>query len=226
MKRLLIILLLIISILLIGCTSQVIADTTVSQTTTTINELADDYDKLRADYEDLFDKNIKYEELINNLNNLLGNVYYGYSKNENYENEFTAFSIYYNGKYYLITAGHAVEQDGQKYTDFKFKANFTDEWIYPELLAYKNNFLNKKDYAVFYSDKISDGFDIDIDKDIPLFVINNLNLIRSYTEKTIEGESGSPVIDIEGEITNIVTTDMYGYYTEIETVLYAIDNLR
>lgn len=221
MKKLLIILLLIISILTIGCSSQVIADTTISQTITTIDELANDY-------KESVNKNIQYSNLIDNLNEFLSNVYYGYSNNDNYENEFTAFSIYYNGKYYLITVGHAIEQDGQKYTDFKFKANFTDEWISAELLDYKFDYDNERttlsfDYAIFYSDVIVNGLIPEKNRDYPEFVLGNgkFNIIRN-AGIAIPGESGSPIISLDGEVTGMVSAP----FTDIDIILQAIDELK
>jgi hypothetical protein len=224
-KIYLLIVLLLILFILSSCGSDLLQAET-SQTT--INELQNDYDKLKADYEDLFDKNIKYEELINNLNSLLKNVYYGYSNNENFENEFTAFSLNYNDKYYLITVGHAVEQDGQKYTDFKFKPNFSDEWIYPELLTYKFDYDNKRttlsyDYAIFYSNIIADGLIPEIDRDFPEFVLGNckFNIVRN-NGTAIPGESGSPIINLDGEVTGMLSAP----FTDIDIILQAIDELN
>jgi len=64
----------------------------------------------------------KYKDLTINLNELLSNVYYGYASNENWEADgFTAFSIKYKNKFYLITAGHMID-DGRygKFTNFRF----------------------------------------------------------------------------------------------------------
>src|SRR4030042_4839985 len=111
-----------------------------------VNELKDEPGKLRG--------------IINNFNKLLKNVYIGSADPEELAYTFTAFSIEYKGKFYLITAGHCVKDNFGKEGKFKFKANFSDEWIYPELLGYKAEFWNLDDYAVFSSDKIYSGFKI------------------------------------------------------------------
>jgi hypothetical protein len=224
-KIYLLIVLLLILFILSSCGSDLLQAET-SQTT--INELQNDYDKLKADYEDLTEQNIRYNDLIDNLNVLLSSVYYGYSNNENFENEFTAFSLNYNDKYYLITVGHAVEQDGQKYTDFKFKPNFSDEWIYPELLTYKFDYDNKRttlsyDYAIFYSNIIADGLIPEIDRDFPEFVLGNckFNIVRN-NGTAIPGESGSPIINLDGEVTGMLSAP----FTDIDIILQAIDELN
>jgi len=53
-----------------------------------------------------------------------------------------------------------------------------------------------------------------------------LNIIKDIYDNNIEGESGSPIIDNEGEIIGIDTTDIINYYTDIDIVLRAIDNLE
>jgi len=246
MKKLLIIILL-LSIFLISCTKVVSADTidsTTAKTTiiteTTINNsnntinydynnLKAEYDKLVEDKQKLEDENKAYDYLIRNLNNLLRNVYYGYASNDKYILDgFTAFSIYYKGKYYLITAGHCVEQEGQIFSNHKFKANFSDEWIYPKLLDYKYNG-NTSDYAIFYSDKIDNGFvkygdNIEGKKYILGTTNNKLNVLREFTADGINGECGSPIINLNQEVVGVYygTTSI----TSINIILEAIDNLK
>ena len=74
-----------------------------------------------------------YVTLTGNLNRLLETVYYGSAvpTTEGREKSFTAFSMYYKGDFYIITAGHCVEYNGKKYTDFKFKSNEGNIWMYP-----------------------------------------------------------------------------------------------
>lgn len=240
MKRLLIILLLVLGILTIGCTSQVIADTTITPETVTVTSIVEventeKIEELERKLEEAEEKNQKYDYLLRNLNSLLANVYIGISSNENWiSGNYVAFSIEYNDKFYLVTAGHCVhlEFEGKniKYTDFKFKANYSDDWIYPKLLTYNNNYLANDDYAVFVSDKITDGFIIDTENNISKYKIiypeiSDKVIIDIY-DGGIDGESGSPVIDIDGEITGIATTGTHLYNTKIDTVLQAIDNLK
>ena len=56
------------------------------------------------------------ELLINNTNPILSTVYYGTADTEKLEGarDFTAFSLTYNDKFFLITAGHCVEMDGER----------------------------------------------------------------------------------------------------------------
>ncbi len=168
----------------------------------------------------------KYQNLINNLNSLLKNVYYGYTKNENYILDgFTAFSLNYKNKNYIITAGHCIENEYGKFYNFKFKANFSDQWIYPELLAYKNYFYGNMDYAVFYSDKVIDGLNYDLNDSYPRFTLGNMedNVLKEFfISNLIEGESGSAIIDIDGEVMGIAT----GGYVDIDLVIKALDNLK
>ena len=193
--------------------TETVIETIEVENTVKINELQDDI--------------ARYQALLKGLNGLLANVYYGYASNNSYTLEgFTAFSIEYKGKYYLITAGHSVENNGTIFTDFKFKANYGEEWIYPILLTYKVTKISP-DYAVFYSDKIDRGFRIGTLKDDPNFVLgtthNNLNVIRDIKYRWGKpGECGSPLININGEVIGVYT----GYTTDIDIVLEAIDNLE
>lgn len=241
MKKILIILLLILSVLLIGCSKEVIADTipvtsivtatSIIEDTAKIDELTKQLDDLTARLSLSKDETEKYQALIGNLNSLLENIYYGYASNSKWTSDgFTAFSIKYKDKIYLITAGHAVHYKYDKidtgvYTHFKFKANFSNNWIYPKLLTYENDYTGNRDYAVFYSDKVNTGFDVGkvYGGNFVLGSINNkLNVIRKLTVTPISGESGSPVINVNGEVIGILT----GSITYIDTVLQAIDNLK
>ena len=167
-----------------------------------------------------------YKSLIDNLNELLGYVCYVYQlKSDGSSSWGTGFSMEYKNEYYLITAGHVVDNEYGYFPDLGFELN--DSWVYPELLTYDNNYIGKEDYAIF-SSEIDKGFKVDLYNDNPLYKIGNtdLNTISDYRIKTIEGESGSPVIDIDGQVTEIATTDMYGYNTDIDIVLEAIDNMQ
>ena len=124
----------------------------------------------------------KYEKLIANLNSLLENVYYVYGESNGTYVCGTGFSLEYKNKIYLITAGHAVEDRDRRYYNHRFKANFSDVWIYPKLLAYDNDYLYYNDYAIFYSKEIKEGLKIDYDNDYSRFLLgtinNDLNVIR------------------------------------------------
>lgn len=236
MKKCTIIFILLIALILSGCSKEIVADVTIStivETTVTETTVNNDYINLKVENDRLVTENNKlkadneaYSYLLNNLNSLLKNVYYGYASNDKYILDgFTAFSIYYKDKYYLITAGHCVESgEVGKMTSFKFKANFLDEWIYPKLLTYENDFYNDKDYAVFYSDKISDGFikysnNIEGKKYILGSINNKLNVFREYSGNGIPGESGSPAININQEVVGIYNNR----FTNIQVVLNKID---
>lgn len=172
----------------------------------------------------------QYQDLIGNLNELLKNVYYGHAENENWILDgFTAFSIEYQGKFYLITAGHTVEENEYgRFYNHKFKANFSDEWIYPKLLTYENDFEGNRDYAILYSDKITSGLNFDLNNSSLRYILGNgdNNIFKEYrTYKLVEGESGSPVINIGGDVIEICIGLMIKNQ-DINIVLEAIDNLK
>ena len=235
MKKL--ILIIFVLIFLTGCsplitdTVPVVPETIIVTETVTVEDTAK-INELQKQLTDSQTKTEQYQDLIANLNNLLKNVYYGYAENNNYKSDgFTAFSIKYNDKFYLITAGHCVHYnyggiDTGAYTSFKFKANFSNKWIYPKLLTYENDFNGNRDYAIFYSDKIIAGFKTDKDNDIPEYILGNeyldINTIKLTVSIGIEGESGSPVIDPDGEVVKIYT----GNFVDIDLVIQAINNLK
>jgi len=169
----------------------------------------------------------KYRSLANNFNELLSSVYYGWAINNigGVEDGFTAFSMEYKGKFYIATAGHCVENEYGKFSNFKFKANFSDIWVYPKLLIYENDFDNNIDYAIFYSDKVINGLNFDINNSYPKFILGNgdNNILKEFDKyNLIEGESGSPVVGINGQVMGIAT----GNFVDIDIVLEAIDNLK
>ena len=138
---------------------------------------------------------------MNNTNRILSTVYFGTADSDRKEEarDFTAFAIQYEDDFYLITAGHCIEMDGEKYKNFKFKANNKNTWIKPELIKYENDYENNIDYAVFYQKNlvnmglIAAGHGEDL---TPQYVLGNterdLNLIKRY-QGAIKGESGSPI---------------------------------
>ena len=194
--------------------------------------LKEEYEELYSDYlggqESIKDlENLR--SLINNFNKLLKNVYIGSADPKELAYTFTAFSVEYEGQYYLITAGHCVKDNFGKVGKFKFKANFSDEWIYPELLGYKAEFWNLDDYAVFSSDKLYSGFKISDKETKENYLIGsmdkNLSILRNLGAGSKRGESGSPVINENGEVIGIYV--VYGLvYTPIQLALDKIDSLE
>ena len=186
---------------------------------------------LKSDVDNLENETEKYQVLLRDLNSLLKNVYYGYASNENWINDdFTGFSIGYKGNYYIITAGHTFENEYGKFTNFRFRPNFSDKWIYPKLLVYNNDYLNRNDYAIFYSDILENGFKVDDENDKGEYILGNadlkINIIKEAETLGELGESGSPILDYEGEVTGISTTDLYSFHTPIKLVIEAINELN
>ena len=239
MKRILTIIALLLIIFTVSCQSSLIVDTVATinipetaivTETVTVEDTAK-INKLQKQLTDSQAETEKYQDLIANLNDLLKNVYSGYAENNNYKSDgFTAFSLKHNDKYYLITAGHCVHYnyeglDTGEYTSFKFQANFSDNWIYPKLLKYENDFNGNRDYAIFTSTKIDSGLNFDLNNTYPEYILGNEdnNIFKQFSiYNLIEGESGSPVIDIGGETIGIAT----GNFCDIDLVIQAINNLK
>lgn len=163
----------------------------------------------------------QYKNLITDLNKLLSNVYYVYQKKSDGSSSWgTGFSIEYNGEFYLITAGHIVDGQYGVFKNLGFKANFSDKWIYPELLAYEVT-ETVPDYAIFSSDKVKTGLKIDRKETLPDFRLGYgvLNVIIKDDRWGKSGECGSPIIDLDGEVIGIHV----GHTSDIDIVL---DNLE
>lgn len=163
--------------------------------------------------------------LLEDLNNMLSNVYYGIAENET-GYSFTAFTIEYEGNYYIITAGHCINDNFGSSGLFKFKANFSDTWIYPELMAFKPYFWDLEDYAILTSEKIRDGLNIGEGPTKSTYTLGsgkkNLSIFRNLTASTKRGESGSPIINESGEVLGILVVAGKNY-TPIDLVLKRID---
>ncbi len=165
------------------------------------------------------------KSLLEDLNNMLSNVYYGIAENES-GYSFTAFAIEYNGNYYMITAGHCINDNFGSSGLFKFKANFNDNWIYPELLAYKPYFWNLEDYAIFTSEKIRNGLNVGDESTDETYALGsakkNLSVFRNIRTSSKWGESGSPIVNEFGEVIGILVV-AGKQYTPIELVTEIID---
>ena len=184
-------------------------------------------ENLEAQISELSNDPAKLRKLLDSINDLLKFVYIGSSADEGHGYTFTAFSIEHKGKYYIITAGHCVSDNYGADGTFKFKGNFSDTWIYPELLAYKPDFWKLDDYAVFYGDKIPGGFKTGEMETEDNYVLGSLDkrlsVMRDLGDSSKRGESGSPVINEEMQVIGIYV--VYGYvYTPIKLALEAIDN--
>ncbi len=168
----------------------------------------------------------RLKKLLNSINSLLKYSYIGSSDPEAMQYTFTAFGIEYRGKYYLVTAGHCVADNFGKDGRFKFKANFSDTWIYPDLIGYKAAFWALDDYAVFYSDSIDKGLPVNgletEDNYLVGSIEKGLSIFRNLGAPSVRGESGSPVLNEYGEVIGIYV--IYGLvYTPIQLVLDLID---
>jgi len=191
----------------------------------------EDIIKLQDELAGLQGDPLKLKVLLNNMNDLLKNVYIGSTSTEEPEYTFTAFKIIYKDKSYIITAGHCVADNYEEEGVFKFKANFSQDWIYPDLLGYKADFTNLDDYGVFYSNRITGGLKITGDLSSKPSKNNyllgsmdkQLSIFRNLGDSSQKGESGSPVINQDGEVVGIYV--IYGLvYTPIQLALDVIDN--
>jgi hypothetical protein len=164
--------------------------------------------------------------LTNNLNLLLSTVYFGsaVSETDGKHKNFTAFTMYYKDEFYLITAGHCIEYDDIRYTDFKFKSN-EGRHVYPELIYYEADYNNNRDFAIFTSPLIRKGLIIEEEDKEPAYILGNierkLNLFKEFSSSR-EGESGSPVLSKNCRLLGIIIKDNSDY-TPIEAVTRSID---
>jgi hypothetical protein len=175
----------------------------------------------------------KYRYLLANLNAILfKTIYFGKAESNDTSSEhfFTAFSLFYKNRYYLISAGHSVELAGKKYGNFQFKPNYVDTWINPELLYYKNDTDNNNDFAVFKDSFVVNGLYPAGSNLKPDFIAGNTtknaNIIKEYKGDVtaVFGESGSPVLNSECRVVGILIKNK-GEYTEISKVLAYLDSI-
>jgi hypothetical protein len=201
----------------------------LSQAEQEIEELKLEIAELQEEIDTRDEEISDHDILTRNLNRLLSTVYYGSATpvTEGREKSFTAFSMYYKEKFYLITAGHCIEYDNIKYTGFKFKSNERSSWIYPELLYFEADYENNKDFAIFTHRHIRKGLMIEEDDMEPRYVLGNierkLNFFKEFSNAR-EGESGSPVLSKGCKLVGIVIKNSTDY-TPISEVTRAIDRI-
>ena len=189
--------------------------------------------QLNEDLEERTAKLSSAELLMNNTNLILSTVYFGTADTDTLEEvkDFTAFSLMYKDEYYVITAGHCIEMDGEKYKNFKFKANDKDHFITLELLDYESDYSNNADYAIFYDPHIirTGLYPAGPEEDqTPQYVLGNiekdLNLVKRYSDAEV-GESGSPVLNSKCHVVGIMIKKG-GAYTPIGVILEALDRIN
>ena len=198
-----------------------------------ISNLANKVSVLDKDFNERMAKLNGSELLLNNMNRIISTIYYGTADNDVRKEvkDFTAFAMMYKEKYFLITAGHCIEFEGEHYKNFKFKANDAADWINPNLVDYKSEHENNIDYAIFYlPNRISMGLipAAPEEETTPQYVLGNmergLNLVKRYNDAK-EGESGSPVLNSKCHVIGIMIKKD-GSYTPIQVVLKALDTIK
>jgi len=206
-----------------GCSTRLsIAEEEIKNLKIEIAQLEEEAEKQSEELSD-------HDILTGNLNKLLTTVYYGSAtpETEGREKNFTAFSMFYRDNFYLITAGHCIEYESIKYTDFKFKSNTSSSWIYPELLYYEADYMNNRDYGIFTLSHLRTGLVIEDEDTEPRYVLGNferrLNFFKEF-DHAKEGESGSPILSSGCKLVGIVIKNNTDY-TPISEVTRTIDRL-
>ncbi|MBN1298524.1 MAG: hypothetical protein JW997_02440 [Actinobacteria bacterium] len=198
-----------------------------------ISRLSDSVSELGVSIDERLVQKSSAELLMNNTNRILSTVYFGTADigEQKEAKDFTAFSLIYNEKFYIITAGHCIEMDSEKYSNWKFKSNKSNAWIEPELLDYKSDYKNNIDYAIFYQEKLVTTGLIPAkpgENMTPQYVIGNLeknlNLIKRYSDAR-EGESGSPILNSSCHVIGLMIKKG-GIYTPVEIVLDALEAIN
>lgn len=167
---------------------------------------------------------VDYNRLLSNLNQLLLNVFYVYDHKGSQQVWGTGFTMEHNSQIYFITAGHLVKGNQGDHPRLIFKQNFTNNCYYPKLLYYDHQ--TGSDFAVFECRLINYGFVPQKENSIGYILGNltlNYNIIKSELETARRGESGSPVVNLKGEVTALRTTTHSN--TDIDKVLEALDSL-
>jgi hypothetical protein len=198
-----------------------------------ISGLAEKVSVLGKSFDERISKFNGSELLLSNMNKIISTIYFGTADSEvrKEDKDFTGFAMMYKEKYYIITAGHCVEFEGEKYKNFKFKANNAADWINPVLLDFKNDYEKNIDYAIFYiPDKVRMGLIPAAigEENTPQYVLGNLerglNLVKRYKDAR-EGESGSPVLNSKCHVIGIIIKKDAAY-TPIQVVLNALDSIK
>ncbi len=198
-----------------------------------VSDLAHEVSVLNKDFNERMSELNGSELLLSNMNKIISTVYYGTADSDVREEakDFTGFAMMYKEKYYIITAGHCVEFEGENYKNFKFKANNATDWINPVLLDYKSDYENDIDYAIFYlPDRIRMGLipAFTGEEITPQYVLGNLerglNLVKRYKDAK-EGESGSPILNSKCHVIGIMIKKDAAY-TPIQVVLKALDTIK
>jgi len=172
----------------------------------------------------------EHEILIKNLNKLMSTAYFGLAvraDESKSEKSFTAFSMYHNDRFYIITAGHCIEYREFVYTDFGFKSNTDNIWLYPDLLYYENDYCNNRDFAIFYHPEIKTGLIADTINNEPRYVLGNIhnkiNFLKEF-DTAENGESGSPILNSSCKLVGVVIKNN-NEYTPINIITEKIDDL-
>jgi len=202
-----------------------------------LKQAQEEIDSLKIEISELENKIIQkeselknYDILTNNFNKLVSTIYYGNatSLNGDKEKNFTAFGLFYNDQYYLITAGHCIEFNGKKYINFKFKSNVSMKWIEPELLYFQNDFENNNDFAIFHHEKIKRGLLYSTDDKNPKYILGNtkrkLNLFKEFSTAS-EGESGSPILNSGCKVIGVVIKENIDF-TPIKNVIEVLEIIQ
>jgi hypothetical protein len=224
---------LIVVFLVITCTFSIFMFIKVSNSYLEIVKISKSIAEIEKEIKQKNSKLSSAELLLDNTNRILSTIYYGtadFEEKKDFKN-FTGFSMFYREKYYLITAGHCIEYKGEKYENFRFKANNKNQVITPELLLYKNDYINNNDFAIFQEKNlITMGLiPASQEEDLnPLYILGNtekdLNLIKKFGEVR-EGESGSPILNSKCHVIGIIIKEN-GEFTPINIVINAIDQLN
>ena len=218
-----------LTFLIIALTAITGCSTRLSIAEEEIRDLKIEIAQLEEETEEQNEQLSEYDILTGNLNKLLTTVFYGSAvpETEGREKNFTAFSMFYKDNFYLITAGHCIEYEGIKYTDFKFKSNTSSRWIYPELLYYEADYMNNRDYGIFTLSRLRTGLVIDDEDTKPRYVLGNferrLNFLKEF-DYAAEGESGSPILSSGCKLVGIIIKNNMDY-TPISEVTRTIDRL-
>ncbi len=195
-----------------GCTQYVPVVETVTETvieTVTVVETVtvEDTDRIEELEKEIYD----YKTLIPALDELRKCVYYVSGEG----GSGTGFSLIYEGKTYLVTAGHVIDGEWGYHPNLGFR-DYQGNWIYPKLLRHDNQSGIGKDYAIFEA-TMENYLQADNNNDTGRFRITTEKIVDCRNQ-SIPGESGSPIIDNDGEVVGIVNITSFLYITKIQDI--------